>query len=314
MAQGIDAQTVTGPEARDDFRRSLKKAWRPWRQRPLGVLGAVLVALVLIVAFAAPLLAPYDPKELVGSRLESPSSSFLLGTNTLGQDVLSRTIHGAQISIAVGMSASILGVGMGVFLGIISGYFGGWPDLIIQRLLEVLASFPGLILALVMISAVGRPQESGSNLLALTWQLRSLETAIAISLVFASMRVIRSAVIGVRNMAYIEAAESVGASPARIMRRHILPNVAPYIIFTFTAIVAVVILTEAALSFLGFGVSAGTPSWGIDLSRWNRDFFLQAPWLLLAPGVALSITVLGFNFLGDALRDILDPRLRSNAK
>ncbi len=314
MAQGIDAQTVTGPEARDDFRRSLKKAWRPWRQRPLGVLGAVLVALVLIVAFAAPLLAPYDPKEFVGSRLESPSSSFLLGTNTLGQDVLSRTIHGAQISIAVGMSASILGVGMGVFLGIISGYFGGWPDLIIQRLLEVLASFPGLILALVMISAVGRPQESGSNLLALTWQLRSLETAIAISLVFASMRVIRSAVIGVRNMAYIEAAESVGASPARIMRRHILPNVAPYIIFTFTAIVAVVILTEAALSFLGFGVSAGTPSWGIDLSRWNRDFFLQAPWLLLAPGVALSITVLGFNFLGDALRDILDPRLRSNAK
>ena len=228
--------------------------------------------------------------------------------------MLSRTIHGAQISIAVGMSASILGVGMGVFLGIISGYFGGWPDLIIQRLLEVLASFPGLILALVMISAVGRPQESGSNLLALTWQLRSLETAIAISLVFASMRVIRSAVIGVRNMAYIEAAESVGASPARIMRRHILPNVAPYIIFTFTAIVAVVILTEAALSFLGFGVSAGTPSWGIDLSRWNRDFFLQAPWLLLAPGVALSITVLGFNFLGDALRDILDPRLRSNAK
>ena len=314
MAQGIDAQTVTGPEARDDFRRSLKKAWRPWRQRPLGVLGAVLVALVLIVAFAAPLLAPYDPKEFVGSRLESPSSSFLLGTNTLGQDVLSRTIHGAQISIAVGMSASILGVGMGVFLGIISGYFGGWPDLIIQRLLEVLASFPGLILALVMISAVGRPQESGSNLLALTWQLRSLETAIAISLVFASMRVIRSAVIGVRNMAYIEAAESAGASPARIMRRHILPNVAPYIIFTFTAIVAVVILTEAALSFLGFGVSAGTPSWGIDLSRWNRDFFLQAPWLLLAPGVALSITVLGFNFLGDALRDILDPRLRSNAK
>ena len=314
MAQGIDAQTVTGPEARDDFRRSLKKAWRPWRQRPLGVLGAVLVALVLIVAFAAPLLAPYDPKEFAGSRLESPSSSFLLGTNTLGQDVLSRTIHGAQISIAVGMSASILGVGMGVFLGIISGYFGGWPDLIIQRLLEVLASFPGLILALVMISAVGRPQESGSNLLALTWQLRSLETAIAISLVFASMRVIRSAVIGVRNMAYIEAAESVGASPARIMRRHILPNVAPYIIFTFTAIVAVVILTEAALSFLGFGVSAGTPSWGIDLSRWNRDFFLQAPWLLLAPGVALSITVLGFNFLGDALRDILDPRLRSNAK
>ena len=314
MAQGIDAQTVTGPEARDDFRRSLKKAWRPWRQRPLGVLGAVLVALVLIVAFAAPLLAPYGPKEFVGSRLESPSSSFLLGTNTLGQDVLSRTIHGAQISIAVGMSASILGVGMGVFLGIISGYFGGWPDLIIQRLLEVLASFPGLILALVMISAVGRPQESGSNLLALTWQLRSLETAIAISLVFASMRVIRSAVIGVRNMAYIEAAESVGASPARIMRRHILPNVAPYIIFTFTAIVAVVILTEAALSFLGFGVSAGTPSWGIDLSRWNRDFFLQAPWLLLAPGVALSITVLGFNFLGDALRDILDPRLRSNAK
>ena len=313
MAQDIDELTVTVPAEKSDFRRSLKRAWLPWRRRPLGIIGAVLVAFVLIVAIFAPLLAPHDPKEFVGSRLESPSSSLLLGTNNLGQDVLSRTIHGAQISIAVSMSASILGVGTGVIFGIVSGYFGGLVDLMIQRLLEVLASFPGLILALVMVSAVGRPQESGSNLLLLTWQLRSLEIAIALALVFASMRVIRSTVITVRHMAYIEAARSVGASPVRIMRRHILPNVAPYIIFTFTAILAVVILVEASLSFLGFGVSPGTPSWGIDLSSWNRDYFLQAPWLLLAPGAALSMTVLGFNLLGDALRDILDPRLRSNA-
>jgi len=308
--QTTEEVTIAQGRRAEGWGRALSTAWQPWKKRPLGVFGAVIVLVAVVVAIIAPVIAPFDPKEFAGGRLESPSSEHPIGTNNLGQDVLSRTIYGAQISIAVGISASIVGVGVGTVLGLISGYAGGWIDLVVQRLLEVLASFPGLILALVVVSAVGRPQESGSNLLVLTWQLRNLEAAIALSLVFSSMRVIRSAVIVERGMAYIEAAKTIGCGPARLIWRHIMPNVAPYIIFTYTAIIAVVVLVEASLSFLGFGVSAGTPSWGIDLSSWNRDYFLQAPWLMAGPGIALSLTVLGFNFLGDALRDILDPRLR----
>ncbi len=291
---------------------SVFRALSPWRRQPLGVVGGLIVIFVVTVAIVAPMVAPYDPKDFVGRPLESPSSQFLLGTNNLGEDVLSRTIIGAQVSIAVGMTATFLAVFMGSTMGVISGYVGGWLDLVIQRLLEVVASFPGLILAVMVIAAVGRPHESGSNLLLLTWQLRSLEIAIAISFVFGNMRIIRSAVIRQRNMPYIEAAASIGAGTPRILFHHVLPNVFHYIIITFSTIVGIVIIIEAALSFLGFGVEPGTASWGADLSNRNREFFLSSPLLMAGPAVALSLTVLGFNFLGDALRDILDPRLRGN--
>src|SRR5437016_919081 len=163
---------------------------RPWLRRPLGLFGAVLIAILIIVAIAAPAIAPYSGELFSGKRLESPNSAHILGTNNLGQDVLSRTIYGAQISVAVAVSATTLGVGIGTFLGIISAYSGGLLDLLIQRAMEVLASFPGIVLALVVISALGRPHESGHNVFAIAWQLRSLEIAVSLGFIFGVMRIV----------------------------------------------------------------------------------------------------------------------------
>ena len=301
-------QSVTG--ARSPSR--LRQFWATWRKKPFGVLGAIFILFFIVVAFAAPVIAPYPPGDFAGQRLEGPSGAHLLGTNNLGQDVLSRTIYGAQISIAAGFTATLLSVSLGTALGIISGYAGGWIDLVIQRGLEVLASLPGIVLALVLVAVLGRSNANSSNLVEIAWQLRTLELAIAISFIFGNMRVIRSAVIRERNLPYIEAAKCLGVPPTRILWRHILPNVMPYIIVAFSTIIGTVILIEASLSFLGFGVAGGTPSWGIDLSARNREYFNIAPWLIIGPGVALSLTVLGYNFFGDALRDILDPRLRGS--
>lgn len=294
----------------EGFRAAVRRSWAPWRRRPLGVIGGVLVLFFFLVAVFAALVAPNGPKEFAGQPLEKPSMSFPLGTNQLGQDVLTRTIYGAQISFAVGFAASFMGVFMGGTLGLISGYAGGIADTLISRFLEVLASFPGFILALVLIAALGRPGATDSNLLSIVWQLKTMEFAIAVALIFITTRIVRSAVLTERSRPYIEAARSVGCSPLRIVWRHIAPNVAPYIIVIFTNVIGLVIVAEAGLSFLGFGVAVGTPSWGIDLSSVNREYFLEAPWLLIGPGTALSLTVLGLNFWGDALRDILDPRLR----
>ncbi|MGE3985875.1 MAG: ABC transporter permease [Dehalococcoidia bacterium] len=311
MAQ--DTQTLqTGVFGVSDssLSRRASRALRPWLQRPLGLLGAFLILSMLVLALIAPYVAPEDPRDFSGRRLESPSSSHLLGTNNLGQDTFSRTLYGAQISIAVGLTATILGVGSGMVLGVVTGYVGGWADIVIQRFLEIIASFPGLFLALLVVAVLGRPGETGSNVLTIAWQLRSLEIAIGLSFIFGSTRIVRSAVLTQRNMAYIDAAKAIGASSNRILWKHILPNVLPFVIVSFTTILGIVILIEASLSFLGYGVAVGTPSWGVDLSTSNRQYFIRAPWLMVGPGVALSLTVLGFNFMGDALRDILDPRLR----
>jgi peptide/nickel transport system permease protein len=313
MTQEVEALGTVGARAQENtFGRRFKKGLLEWRKYPLGMIGATIIIVVVFVAIFASVIAPHQPREFAGSPLEGPSASFPMGTNNLGQDVLSRTIYGAQVSIAVGISAATLAVIVGTVLGIVSGYVGGWVDLVIQRGLEVLASFPGLVLALVMIAAIGQPRESGSNIFVLAWQLRSLEFAIALAFIFGNMRVIRSAVLTERSLPYIEAARSIGCSPVRILARHILPNVINYVIVSFSIIIGIVILIEASLSFLGYGVSITTPSWGIDLSNRNREYFLQAPWLIFGPGIALSLTVLGFNFLGDALRDMLDPRLRGS--
>jgi peptide/nickel transport system permease protein len=285
---------------------------RPWIKRPLGLFGMIVVVLAFFTAIAAPLIAPFDAQTFVGGSLESPNSTHLFGTNNLGQDVLSRTIYGAQVSMAIGFGATFIGVAGGTLLGIISGYFGGWLDMIVQRIMEVLASFPGIMLALIVVAALGRPKESGSDIIMLSWQLRSLSIAISLGFIFGVMRVIRSAVLKERSLPYIEAAVTLGASSRRIMLRHLLPNVFPFVIVTFSTIIGAVILIEAAISFLGYGVSIGTPSWGLDLSNRNREYFLTAPWVMLGPSLALILTVLGFNFVGDTLRDILDPRLRGS--
>ncbi len=296
----------------DSFPGKITKVMAVWKHYPLGIAGLLIIVVVIVAAVLATVVAPYSPYEFVGPPLQSPSAEFLLGTNHLGQDVLSRIIHGAQVSVAVGFSAAIIAATVGTTLGIISGYFGGWVDVLIQRGLEVLASFPGLVLALAMVVALGQPRESGSNVFLLVWQLRTLELAIALVFIFANSRIIRSVVLMERSLPYIEAATSIGCSTPRILARHILPNVLPYAIVSFSTIIGLVILIEAALSFLGYGVSATTASWGIDLANRNRDYFLGAPWLVFGPGAALSLTVLAFNFLGDSLRDMLDPRLRGS--
>ena len=312
MAKTAQSTVAVGLTRTADRRRPswLRQTWALWRRKPLGLIGAVLIVTLVGVALTAPVLAPYGPKDFAGRRLEAPSAKFPLGTNSLGQDVLSRTIYGAQISIAVGLTATALAVGIGTLLGVASGYFGGAVDLVIQRLLEVLASMPALVLTLLIVAVIGTPGTTSSNLLKVAWELRGIELAIAVVFMFGNMRVVRSAVIRERHQQYIEAAQFVGASQARILWRHVLPNVLPYVIVLFSTVIGAVILVEAALSFLGYGVASGTPSWGIDLAGRNREFFIRRPSMLIGPGVALSLTVMGFNFLGDALRDILDPRLR----
>ncbi len=300
------------PEEERSFQEKLGKLWSTWRRQPLGLIGGFLIVFFVLLAFFASAIAPHDPEDFAGTRLEAPSFSFLLGTDNLGRDVLSRTIYGAQVSIAAGLASAFIAVGLGSTFGLISAYAGGWADLVIQRLLEVLASFPGLILALIMISVLGRSDSRGGNLLQVMWDLRSLEAAIGLTLVFAIMRIIRAAVLKERSLPYIEAGISIGATPVRIIWRHIAPNIFPFVLISFSTIIGATILIEASLSFLGFGVSAGTPSWGADLSSRNREFFTIAPWLVVGPGVALSLTVLSYNFFGDALRDILDPRLRGS--
>ena len=310
--EGMLDSSYSAHAEKRSLKTNLSRAWRVWRRKPFGVVGGFLVLSVFFVAIFAGTLAPNAPGEFVGSRLESPSWTFPLGTDSLGRDVLSRTIFGARISIAAGIVAASAAIFGGTLFGIVSGYMGGWVDLLIQRALEVLASFPAIVLALIMVSVLGRANASGDNLLITMWELRSLEAAIAVVFLFGIMRVIRAAVIRERSLPYVEAAQSIGASTPRILSRHILPNVLPYVIVSFSTIIGTVILVEAALSFLGFGVSSGTPSWGIDLSTRNREYFNVAPWLIVGPGLGLSLTVMGYNFLGDALRDILDPRLRGS--
>lgn len=285
--------------------------WRVWRKKPAGLIGGILIAVFLFVGIFAPYIAPYASNEFAGNVRVAPNGTYLFGTDQLGRDTLSRTIYGAQISLAAGLTATIIAVTAATFFATL-GYFGGWVDNMSQRLLEILSSFPSIVLALVFIAVFGRANSTSTNLLVIAWDLRALEMAIGLTFVFGVTRVLRAAVIRERGIPYIEAARSIGAPATRILWRHILPNIMPYIIVSFSSLIGAVILIEASLSFLGYGVAPGVPSWGGDLSTRNRDYFLIAPWLLIAPGVALSLLVIGYNFFGDALRDILDPRLRGS--
>ncbi len=291
--------------------KRLSHIWATWRRKPFGALGGLLIIFFLFVAVAAPLIAPYQPNVFSGPTLDAPSASHLFGTDNLGRDTLSRTIYGAQISLAAGLTASIIATVAGCAFAVLA-YFGGSVDNVSQRALEILSSFPSIVLALVFIAVLGRANSTSHNILQIAWDLRSLELAIGITFVFGVTRILRAAVIKERGIPYIEAARSIGAPHSRILWRHILPNIMPYIIVTFSSLIGTTILIEASLSFLGYGVAPGVPSWGGDLSTRNRDYFMIAPWLLIAPGVALSLLVVAYNFFGDALRDILDPRLRGS--
>jgi peptide/nickel transport system permease protein len=267
------------------------------REKPLGTAGGVITILLLLVAIFARFLAPHGANELAGLRLQPPSSQFWLGTDNLGRDLLSRVIYGAQISVIVGLGASLLASLVETILGLFSGYLGGKFDLIIQRFVDAIMCFPGLILMMVIISIIGAGVDRVILVLGITWGI-------------GGSRLIRGATMTVKENTYVQSAIALGSPTRTILWRHILPNIMAPIIIQFSVRVPAVILTEAMLSFLGYGVPANIPSWGSMLSGSARTYMFLAPWMAIWPGLALSIVVWAVNIFGDAVRDILDPRLK----
>ncbi len=272
--------------------------------KPVGGAGGLIVLIIVFGAIFAPLVAPFDPYEFnldedgMPVRLEGPDRDYLLGTDAIGRDVLSRIIYGARVSLIVGLGAVALGVTLGTIIGLISGYFVGKIDQVLQRIVDTLMAIPAIVLALAVMTML---QPGIFNII----------LVIAIVIAPGSARVVRSTVLAIKQNVYIEAARSVGATDSRIVFRHILPNVFAPIIIIASIWVGNAIVIEAALSYLGLGTPPPTPSWGGMLALEGRRYLENAPWLAIAPGVAISIAVLAVNMLGDALRDVLDPRLRS---
>lgn len=257
----------------------------------------VIIAAVVLAAALAPWVSPYSPSQIrVDRLLQAPSRAHLLGTDDLGRDVLSRTIYGARIAISVGTIAVTIGLGGGLLLGLIAGYYGGWWDMAIMRVMDAILAFPGILLALALVSAFGQ----GFRILVLALGLMAVPTYARLS---------RGEVLSVRQREFVESARASGASDFRLLSRHVLPNITSPLIVQSTLNLATAILSEAGLSFLGFGVPPPTPSWGGMVSTALR-YIERASWMVFAPGVAIFIVVLAFNFLGDALRDTLDPKLR----
>jgi peptide/nickel transport system permease protein len=274
----------------------LSHGWS-WRRHGVITVGAVLVGLMLITALFAPLIAPYSPYELdVAKMLQAPSAAHLLGTDEVGRDVLSRTIHAARISVQVALIAVGVGLIGGTLIGLIAAYFGGLVDLVLMRLMELLFCFPAILLAVVLMASLGTS---------------ILNAMIAIGIIFIPgfARLARASTMDVLRQQYVEAARTIGMSDARIMFREVLPNIlAPSLVEAAVAF-AYAILLESALSFLGLGAQPPEPSWG-NMINTGRGFMAQAPWLGIVPGMALFLCVLGFNLLGDGLRDYLDPHMK----
>ncbi|MBI4498095.1 MAG: ABC transporter permease [Chloroflexi bacterium] len=268
------------------------------RTKPLGAVGALLIVLLVGTAALAPLLAPYDPLELrVDQTFVPPGGEFPLGTDNYGRDLFSRIVWGAQISLYVGILAVVFGTTTGALLGLVSGYFGGRLDFWLQRVMDSVMAFPGLVLALAIVAMLGQ-------------SITNVILAISIVIIPSASRVERSQALAIKQQMYIDAARAVGATDSRILMFHMLPNaMAPYIILA-TAELGGAILIEASLSFLGLGTPPPHPSWGAMLSGAAQQYAQRAPWMAIFPGLAITGAVFGFNLLGDALRDVLDPRLR----
>ena len=278
-----------------DFLRRLVK------KKPLSIIAGVVILLLILVAIFADVLAPFPHDEVnIVDRMQAPSGRYLLGTDQLGRDLLSRLIFGAQISLTIGLAATAVNVVVAVLIGGPSGFFGGRLDLAAQRFVDAWMAFPGLLLLLTIMSLVGRGVPQIIVVLGVTGGI-------------GGSRVIRGAVIGVKENVYFQAAEAIGSTKWRILIRHVLPNIAAPVIIIFTINVGGVIISEAALSFLGFGLPISVPSWGGMLSREGREFMEVAPRLALWPGLCLTIVVYCLNMFGDAVRDLLDPRLRGGS-
>jgi peptide/nickel transport system permease protein len=269
------------------------------RRYPLGAAGAIIMAFFVFGALFAGLITVHDPLQTDAPlSLARPSAAHWLGADFMGRDIYSRIVYGARISLAVGIGSTLLGCIFGIVIGLSSGYLGGWVDLLAQRLIDILQALPLLVLALVMAAALGP-------------SLKNTIIAIAIPLIPSVARVIRSNTLALRELPLVEAARAIGMSEFRIAVRHVLPNTLAPVIVLATAQLGAAILTEASLSFLGLGIPEPYPSWGRMLSESAAEYVRTAPWLVIFPGAAISLTVFGTNLLGDALRDILDPRQRS---
>lgn len=280
--------------------RALRGLWRFARRKPLGALGGAIVLGMLLMALFAEGIAPYGYDESIrGARLKPPGITHWLGTDNLGRDIWSRIVYGARVSVTVGFAAIGLGILLAALIGITSGYFGGAYDIVVQRIVDAWMSFPYLVIILSVMAVLGPG-------------LLNVILSLAIIVAAINSRVIRGATIAVGQNVYVEAARAIGCGHTRILISHILPNVAATIIIVATIGLGAVILAESALSFLGFGVPPPYPSWGAMLSGSGRTYMFRAPWMAIWPGVAISMAVFGFNMLGDALRDVLDPRLRGS--
>jgi peptide/nickel transport system permease protein len=288
-----------------ELRRAGADATHGWRRlaflaqrHMLGTVGLVIMVLFVWVALSADLICRYDPLSVDSAhRLAAPDWRHWLGTDSFGRDVWSRIVHGARISLAVGIGSTTLGASIGVMVGLTSGYLSGWVDLVFQRVTDMLQALPLLVLALVMTAALGP-------------SLPNVILAIAIPLIPTVSRVIRANTLALREQPFVEAAKSIGMSEVRIALRHVLPNTLAPLIVLATAQLGSTILTEASLSFLGLGIPEPYPSWGRMLSESAAEYVRVAPWLVIFPGIAISLAVFGTNLFGDALRDILDPRQR----
>ncbi len=274
------------------------------RTQPLGALSFIAILAMMGCAIFAEEVSAFDPEAIdFGAMLGAPSAEHPLGTDAFGRDILTRLIFGARTALAIGFLSSLIGCTLGGAIGMASAYFGGLADLVVQRVIDMLLSFPIIVLALIVVALAGKFAVFGVDL--------NLILAIAVPIVPRSARVVRAAALAVREMPYMDAARAAGYSDLRIIARHMAPNVvAPYLIL-FTAYVAQAILLEASLSFLGLGVSEPKPAWGLMLSGTSANFYQEAPWMILFPGLAISLAVFAFNLFGDALRDWLDPKLKT---
>jgi peptide/nickel transport system permease protein len=274
-----------------------RQAWTSLRRQKLAMVGVTIVGFFMVVAIIGPIVAPYDPlKQTIKERFSHPSRAHWLGQDEFGRDILSRLLHGAFISFEVGVVSVALAGLFGVIFGLVAGYWGGWLDTSLTLAMDVLYAFPGLLLAIALIAVLGN-------------SLHNVFVAISVTSIPTFMRIVRGSVLSVRQIPYIEAATAVGVSTPRILLRHIFPNVTPPLIVHSSLTFAFAVIAEASLAYLGLGNKPPSPSWGSMLSS-SYGFLETAPWVSIFPGVAIAITVLGFNLLGDGIRDALDPRLR----
>ena len=292
MTEPIDEIVKKKPSRFADFTRRLVK------EKPLATIGGVIVIFMFLVGIFANFLSPYPYDEnQIKIRLQPPSVEHILGTDQLGRDQLSRIIWGARVSMIVGLAGAALSTVIATLIGLLSGFYGGKFDIIMQRFVDGWMSFPALFLVLSIMSLVGPG-------------LMQVILVLGLLMGIAQSRIVRSAVIGIKRNIYVEASKAIGASDITILIRHILPNIMAPIIVIFTLAMGTAILGEATLSFLGFGIPPPMPTWGSMLSVEGRTYMYQATWLAIWPGVALGVVVWGINMFGDGLRDLLDPRLR----